>query len=354
MKNKITTYLFITYIFIFSILGIIIKDETISKTERRKLQTFPQFTLTSEYINKIDKYFLDHFPLRDNFRSIKANYNYLFLRKFDNNNIYLKNNYIFKSMYPTNKQSISNFINKIEQINSLLTNNNKTYIMIIPDKNYYINDKTFLQIDYDYLYNEINKLNINSIDIRNILSLNDFYETDTHWRQENLTKVVKKMSEIMNFNYQENTYQENNYNNFYGVYYGESATNRQPETLTYLTNNELLNIKVSYLENKNLHTIYNLEKLESFDSYEVFLDGASSFIEIFNEQSTSNKELIIFRDSFSSSLAPLLTNYYKKITLIDARYISSNNYLELIKFNNQDIIFIYSTLLVNNSSSLKR
>lgn len=354
MKNKITTYLFITYIFIFSILGIIIKDETISKTERRKLQTFPQFTLTSEYINKIDKYFLDHFPLRDNFRSIKANYNYFFLRKFDNNNIYLKNNYIFKSMYPTNKQSISNFINKIEQINSLLTNNNKTYIMIIPDKNYYINDKTFLQIDYDYLYNEINKLNINSIDIRNILSLNDFYETDTHWRQENLTKVVKKMSEIMNFNYQENTYQENNYNNFYGVYYGESATNRQPETLTYLTNNELLNIKVSYLENKNLHTIYNLEKLESFDSYEVFLDGASSFIEIFNEQSTSNKELIIFRDSFSSSLAPLLTNYYKKITLIDARYISSNNYLELIKFNNQDIIFIYSTLLVNNSSSLKR
>lgn len=353
MKNKITTYLFITYIFIFSILGIIIQDETISKTERRKLQTFPQFTLTSEYINKIDKYFLDHFPLRDNFRSIKANYNYFFLRKLDNNNIYLKDNYIFKSMYPTNKQSISNFINKIEQINSLLTNNNKTYIMIIPDKNYYINDKSFLQIDYNYLYNEMDKLNINSIDIRNILSLNDFYETDTHWRQENLNKVVKKMSEAMNFNYQENSYQENNYNNFYGVYYGESAINRQPETLTYLTNNELLNIKVSYLENKNLHTIYNLEKLENFDSYEVFLDGASSFIEIFNEQSTSNKELIIFRDSYSSSLAPLLTNYYKKITLIDTRYISSNNYLELINFNNQDIIFIYSTLLVNNSSSLK-
>ena len=353
MKNKIITITFLIYIFVFSILGIILKDKEISISERRKLETFPEFTLSSEYVTKLDKYLLDHFPLRDNFRSIKANYNYKILNKLDNNNIYLLDNYIFKSEYPTNKKSISNFINKINLIKNNLTKENNTYIMIIPDKNYYLNSKDFLHIDYNYIYNEIDKQNINTIDIRNIMSLEDYYETDTHWRQEKLDKVIYQMSKVMNFNYQHINYQENIYNNFYGVYYGESAINRKPEKLIYLTDKNINNLKVNYLENDNLSTIYNLDNLTSLDSYEVYLDGASSFIEIYNDNSLSNKELIIFRDSFASSLTPLLTNYYQKITLIDNRYINSNKYLNLIEFTNQDILFMYSTLIVNNSGSLK-
>ena len=353
MKHKIITILFIIYIFTFSILGIILKDQYLSTSERRKLTTFPEFTFTSEYVTKLDKYLLDHFPLRDKFRSIKASYNYNVLKKLDNNNIYLQDNYIFKSEYPTNKKSITNFINKINQIKQEFTTENNTYIMIIPDKNYYLESSDFLHINYNYIYNEIKKLNIKTIDIRNIMTLNDYYETDTHWKQEKLDKVVQKMSKSMNFNYQKVNYKENTYNNFYGVYYGESAINRNPETLIYLTNNNLNNLKVKYLENNNLSTIYNLDNLTSLDSYEVYLDGASSFIEIYNKNSTQDKELIIFRDSFASSITPLLTNYYKKITLIDNRYINSNNYLNLIEFNNQDILFMYSTLIVNNSSTLK-
>ncbi|MBO5414261.1 MAG: hypothetical protein J6A17_01405, partial [Bacilli bacterium] len=66
-----------------------------------------------------------------------------------------------------------------------------------------------------------------------------------------------------------------------------------------------------------------------------------------------DKELVVFRDSFGSSLTPLLINYYKKITLIDNRYIHSKYYLNKVDFKNQDILFMYSTLLVNNSGSLK-
>lgn len=353
MKNKIITISFIIYIFTFSVLGIIIEDQSISDTERRKLSSFPEFSLSSEYVTKLDKYTLDHFPLRDIFRSIKANFNYNILHKLDNNNIYLKDNYIFKSNYPTNGDSISNFISKIDLIKENLNQNNNAYIMIIPDKNYYLDSKDFLHIDYNYLYNEINKLNINNIDIRDIMNLNDYYETDTHWRQERLDKVVKQMSQTMNFEYEEISYQKHKYNKFYGVYYGESAIHREPETLTHLINDELSALRVEYLENPELNTIYNLDNLMSFDSYEVYLDGASSFIEIYNDNSNSNKELIIFRDSFASSITPLLTKYYKKITLIDNRYINSSNYLNLIEFTNQDVLFMYSTLIVNNSGSLR-
>ena len=112
MKDKIIVFLFIGYLFTFSILHIVIKDKEISETERRNLKTFPQFKLTNNYITEIDEYLLEHFPFRDEFRSIKANFNYNILNKLDNNNIYLKDNYIYKSNYPTNYKSIENFKNK--------------------------------------------------------------------------------------------------------------------------------------------------------------------------------------------------------------------------------------------------
>ena len=336
MKDKIIVYSFVIYLLVFSLFGIILKDKEISFTERRKLKDFPEFTLKSDYSENLEKYLLDQFPLRDNFRSLKANFN----------------DYIFKKE-DLNKNSIDNFINHIEITKSYLNEDNNTYMLIIPDKSYYLDSKDYLKLDYDYIYNEIDKLDINKIDIRNIMELLDYYQTDTHWRQEKIEKIVKKLDKEMSFNYQEQEFIKNTYNKFYGVYYGEVSIKRNPDELIYLTNNTIDNVNVKYLENKNLKKIYNIDKLNSFDSYEVYLDGASSFIEIENKNSKTSKELVIFRDSFASSLTPYLINNYKKITLIDNRYINSLNYKDLITFTNQDILFMYSTLIVNNSFSLK-
>ena len=353
MKNKVIVFTFVIYLFFFSIAHVLIKDKIVSETERRKLTNFPQFKLESDFITNIEDYLLDHFPFREKFRNLKAAYNYKILNQLENNKIYIKDNYIFKSEYPTNKKSISYFKQNINKISKNFTEENRVFLLTVPDKNYYLNDKNFLQINYDYLYNELSFPQITNIDIRNIMELEDYYETDTHWKQEKLNKVVKMLSSYLNFEYQEYQYKENKFDNFYGVYYGESAVSRNPETITYLTNYVLDNSKVIYLENKNLNNIYNIEKLNSLDSYEVFLDGASSFIEIYNDFNLKNRELIVFRDSFGSSLVPLLIPYYSKIIVIDNRYITSDNFKKFVKFTNQDILFLYSTLIINNSYSLK-
>jgi len=353
VKEKLTTFIFVGYIICFGILHLIIKDNDISYSERRKLVSFPKFELTNKYISEVEEYLLDHFPFRDEFRSIKANYNYKVLNKLDNNNIYLKDNYIFKSNYPTNKQSIDYFLKTTNKIKSLTTKNNNLYLMIIPDKNYYLEEDDFLHIDYDYIYNKITELNVDNIDIRDLMILTDYYETDTHWKEEKLEKVVQRLSQSMKFNYEQQTYKMNSYDKFYGVYYGESAVNRKPEKLIYLTNEIIDNATVTYLENKKLTKVYNVDNLNKLDAYEVYLDGASAMIEINNKMCKTDKELIIFRDSFASSITPLLIPYYKKITLIDNRYIYSDNFLNYIEFTNQDILFLYSTLLINNSYSLK-
>ncbi|MCH5166290.1 MAG: hypothetical protein J1F35_00220 [Erysipelotrichales bacterium] len=353
MKEKLIVILFAIYIFAFSILGIVLPKDIYSYNERRKLKEFPSLTLDNTYVNKLDAYLLDHFPYRDFFRSIKANFNYKVLAQLDNNKIVIKDEYIFKLNYPTNQKSIENYKKNIKKLLENFTENNKVYMVIIPDKNYYLKDDNLLKLDYNYLEKELTKLDINYIDIKNLLNLEDFYKTDTHWRQERLMKIVQELNKQMNIPYEEQDFKENVYSSFYGVYYGESAINKKPDTLIYLNNSLLDSLKVTYLENPKLTTIYNLDKLKSKDSYEVFLDGASSFIEIINENSLTEKELVVFRDSFGSSIAPLLTPYYKKITLIDNRYIDSNHFLEKIIFKDQDILFLNSTLLINESYTLK-
>ncbi len=353
MKDKILTICFVGFISVMGILGILLPDEKISKTERRRLATFPEFEFSSEYISKVEKYLLDQAAFRDGFRSIKASYNYNVLRKLDNNGIYLKDNYIFKTNYPTNKKSIDNFRKKISKLSDLCSDENDIYMAIIPDKNYYLKDKDFLQLDYEFIYKEMDNIQAEKIDLREVLNLSSYYETDTHWKQENLSLVVQEMDKVIGFIDRDVYYQENKYNDFYGVYYGEAAIKRKPEMLTYLSSEEIEKSRVKYLENADFTSVYNTDKLKGMDAYNVYLDGASSFIEITNTLRDDQKELIVFRDSFGSSLAPLLIPYYSKITVIDNRYISSDNFKNMIEFKNQDVLFLYSTLLVNNSFSLK-
>ena len=114
------------------------------------------------------------------------------------------------------------------------------------------------------------------------------------------------------------------------------------------TNNSYL---YDYISN-NKSDLYSRSN-NSIDLYDTYLGGSKAIISIINKTNTSNKELIVFRDSFASSISPLLLDGYSTITLIDTRYISPNLINNYIEFDNQDILFLYSTLIINNSYSLK-
>ena len=96
-----------------------------------------------------------------------------------------------------------------------------------------------------------------------------------------------------------------------------------------------------------------MDKAYGKDPYEMFLSGSLSLITIENPNATTDKELVIFRDSFGSSIAPLLVEGYAKVTLVDIRYVASDLVGRFVDFENQDVLFLYSTLVLNNSVTLK-
>ena len=96
-----------------------------------------------------------------------------------------------------------------------------------------------------------------------------------------------------------------------------------------------------------------MDKLETPDLYEVFLSGAQPLLTIENPAGEAGRELVIFRDSYGSSLAPLLLQSYSKVTLVDIRYMSPDQVGDYVTFQNQDVLFLYSTLILNSGRSLK-
>ena len=99
--------------------------------------------------------------------------------------------------------------------------------------------------------------------------------------------------------------------------------------------------------------VYEVEELEGKDPYNVFLGGADALLTITNPGAKSGRELILFRDSFGSSLAPLLVQDYQTVTLVDLRYVSSQILDQYIDFHGQDVLFLYSPSVYNSSAMLK-
>ncbi len=297
---------------------------------------------------------MDNFYKRETFRKLKTSVELNVLKKQDVNKIYKYNDFLVEQIYPLDEKSVINLTNKINYIkDSYLNETNKIYYSIIPDKNYYT-DNNHLKLDYDKMKQimQNNLKDLQYIDIFQDLGLDSYYYTDSHWKQEKLQNVAKTIAQNMNFNISEN-YNEQKVATFKGVYAGQLPINTKEDEIRILINNTIGYANVYNYETKEQGGIYNLKKLNGYDKYDIYLSGATPLIEISNSNNKTNKTLVIFRDSYASSLAPLLTEGYSKITLVDTRYISPKILNEYVDFENADILFLYSTLVINNSMALK-
>ena len=199
-----------------------------------------------------------------------------------------------------------------------------------------------------------NLTNMERIDLYDCLDADDYYKTDSHWRQERLGAVAVRIGEHLGVSVTPmDSYDQQVFDAFRGVYWGQSALSLPAEDLIYLTNDMLDGCTVYHYETGEETGIYEVENLENPDPYDVFLGGADALLTITNPNAATDRELILFRDSFGSALAPLLVQDYRTVTLVDLRYVSSQILDQFIDFHGQDVLFLYSPSVFNNSTMLK-
>ena len=337
--------------------------EDFSDTERRKLAQFPklnvQTILDGKFMTEFESYTLDQFPVRDSFRQLKALFHYNALGQKDNNDIYIADGYAAKLEYPLNEVSVGNALEKFNHLyEKYLTGSENIVFAVAPDKSYYLAEANgYPAMDYEAMFATLREGMpwAKFADITDQLEAGDYYRTDTHWRQEKLPDAAETLCKALGTNWFRDgeLFPEMVERPFYGVYYGQAALPMRSESLYVMKNDVLENCTVYNHETGETTGIYDWEKLDSRDLYDVYLSGAAALLAVENPNAVTDKELVVFRDSFGSSMIPLLVRDYKTVTVVDIRYIASDYVGDFVDFHGQDVLFLYSTLVLNDSGTLK-
>ena len=332
-----------------------------TNSERRKLAQMPEITASSilngKFMPDFEDFTLDQFPLRDAFRQVKSLFHYYALNQADNNGIYLVGDTVAKLEYPLNESSVKYATGRLQYLyeSYLQDTDAKIYCTMIPDKGYFLAEANgYPAMDYAALENAYTEAMpwAAYVDIKDLLSARDYYRTDTHWRQERILTVAQKLCAAMGAEApEEGDYSRVTIENFYGVYFGQAALPMAGEDLVMLQSALLQNCTVTDPITGKTSQIY--EEVKSADLYDAFLSGAQPLLTIENPAGKADKELVVFRDSYGSSLAPLLLQDYSKVTLVDIRYIHPDQIGSYVNFQSQDVLFLYSTLILNSGRSLK-
>ena len=332
----------------------------VSDSERRPLEQFPAVSgeslLSGQFMKDFADYAVDQFPLRDGFRTLNAYLTYYLLGQTDNNGIYLHDGYAAKMDYPLDEGSVSNALTRFAELYELYLKDSKVHFALVPDKSYYLAEEAgVLSIDYDALYTHVAESLpwAELIDLRGFLDIEDYYRTDTHWRQEQIVPAAQAIADRLGVTVPEFDKMQID-RPFYGVYYGQAALPMEPDTIYYLTNPVLENCTVTIHDSGTAAAVLDTTKLGSRDLYDVFLSGGAAVLEISNPAGQAGKELIVFRDSFGSSMVPLLVNDYETVWVLDTRYVNPAMLGNFVDFHGQDVLFLYSTLILNSSSALRK
>ena len=336
-------------------------DQEFSRAERRRLHQLPELKaealLSGEYAADLEAYLQDRSPMRDKLRTLKSFWSYGILHQRDVNGVFMAEGTASKLSPPLDPKQVQRFVDKMNGLHERYFPDSQITCVVVPDKNYYLTDGTsYPRFAYDELYAMVEEGLpwAEHLDIRVSLSAEDYYTTDAHWRQERLMALRDLLAEAMELSLPGwDTYRETVLPGFYGVYHGQAALPLPPEDLVYLENDVTDRAVVTGPELKGEQSVYAPERFAGLDGYDVFLHGPQAILTIEDPLAETDRELIIFRDSFGSSLAPLLLPGYQKITMIDIRYVVPDLLEQFVDFHGQEVMILYSTTMINAAGALK-
>lgn len=355
MKRKAsiaTAAVFLAVLFGFSLLHLALPDREVSRSERRRLAQLPP--LSSGFSDKLEEYMLDQFPLREQLRTVNSLVRLYGLGQADIHGIYLQGGGAFRMDGPLQEKQVCHAAAVFSAVQEKYFPSLPSHYVIVPDKNAKA-ETSRPRLDTETMRGIVREAlpGMTEIDIWDLLSADDYYKTDPHWRQERLLPVAAAICEALGAD-APGTFTEKALSPFYGAYYGQAALPMAPDTLTYLESADTKAAEVTGPELDGAQPVYRPELLDGTDGYDVFLSGAQAVLTVTSPNVHNGRHLVLFRDSFGSSLAPLLLGSFERITLVDLRYVSAARLADYADLSDAtDVLYLCSTAVWNNGGTLR-
>ena len=339
------TALFCLFLFGFGAALFLLPDRSFSEQENRYLSQFKAPTLqtvkSGKFMESFEDYVTDQFPLRDRWINLKAWAERL-AGKEENNAVYLGTDgqTLFAQFTAPSGEELSQRVGYVNQIAEKLTV--PVYFSLIPDKSYVWAD---LLPDGAPLADDGSMLSaagalcsdkVTWIDLKDALAGEDsFYRTDHHWSTFGAYRGYLALARALGLESAELDAQPVlRSDSFYGTTWSSSgAAWVRPDSIhTIVPEGGFTGATAvtRYPEGSPIPgSLYDLSKLEVKDKYSMFLGGNQPLCVIENPDAAGGK-LLVIRDSYSDSLAPLLSTQYREVHLFDPRYnlTSISSYVE--------------------------
>jgi len=357
LREIIACVIFIGFIGTFFVLNFIIPEPAVLESERRIPAKFPEISInaitTGAFMSGFDDYAADRFVFRDFFRMIHATQILDIYRQTDKSGLYRCNAVGIGEFKRVDTAAFRQTAERINRAAALVADlNMNVYYSIVPDKSVFA-ERYYpgfnLSIAEPILFDVLGEYNY--IRVMDDLGADAFYKTDLHWDQSKISNVTKNILSGMGANPIPGNYPVVTVGEWNGVYAGQLALPTAPDIMTYV---DVPGLSVKYLNDRTLEfeegPLYDMDRFNGVDPYDMFLRGPQPLI-IIENPSVPERELYLFRDSFGSSLAPLMTEAYSKITVIDLRYINLQVLEMIFEFTpGSDVLFIFSSQIFNNPS----
>ena len=362
--------IFIILLFLVMIINVIVPDREESELENRALEQRPRFNLTTilsgDFMEQWEKYLSDQFAGRDTWRSLKVSLDRLGGARKENDIYIGKDGQLMEDIevpddgrLEANLTAIRDFAETYEDI--------PVTMMLVPDAACILNDSlpAFARVeDQRQMFSMAERKlgdTVNWVDTVSILNNHKseklYYKTDHHWTTQGAFYVFQDAAETLGIegDVSDDFVSYTVTDSFNGVLAASSGVglDEMEQIDIYAPTGGDDDVVVNYVdEGRKTTSLYDSSKLETRDKYGVFLGGNTSVVDI-RTVSTSQKRLLVVKDSFADCFIQFLAPYYREIVVVDPRYYSGTMQDIMDSYRITDALILYSgnTFFTDNNIS---
>ena len=365
-KNKlfrhIITGVFCGFLCLVLASTVIIKDSEFSESENRMLAQKPSLTLNTladgSFMKDFESYLTDQFPLRDFAITLKTFSDRMLGIKRENGVYIGKDGFLFDKPTAFDKKSTKNKVIAMSDFASEYPDIKKA-VLISPNSSFVYSDKlpeNLVLDDQSEILGKIKKVitekSLKMVDTASAMqkarkkddSVLLFYKTDHHWSTRGAYvafRELERLWELKDKSIKHSFYTVSE--TFEGTLGSKSGVHSTKDKIEICIPGKSLGTYIVNYESqqKKKATLFENERLEQKNQYEIFLGGNYDKVSISTTAKTSNS-LLVIKDSYANCMIPMLTAHFSKIVVLDPRYLT-DSMDDIMKENDfTHMLFLYN------------
>ncbi len=364
--NLLTVALFAAILIAVPVYWLFFPKKTFSDAERRYLAEAPkpgEQTLSDwTYDDAVEGYLADQMPLRNALVGVNAYATLLSGRQVCAEVWTDRDGYLVEAPVDFDETELQTRLNRIAKLGE--TTGLEPRLVIVPSTGYIRSDRlpktlAALYRDADALKKIDGTPGVSSVPIAERFQEEGqawYYRTDHHWTANGAFAAYEAYMRAAGH---EPLARDAFYHHTVKGYVGSTRSRSalwlaRPDTLTV---DEPIGCAFTVTfsdDGQAYHSLFFYEHLKEYDWYPLFLDGNHPVTVIGNDSAAPDAPvLLMVKDSFGNTLAPLLAPSYKTIVMVDPRYYRQSVSGLASQYGATELLFCYSIERIATDLNLK-